>query len=157
MAPPRPRDSGKPVRPPTPGQAVREFCMTCVGADTARGTFDCLSRICVLYCACPFWRKPMPVSMRPPDYDGEPEIPRPKRRRPGRSLIHAYCRTCQLGDRTDCLGCDSPLSPYRPWPGPGHAPKAERTAKQRAAATLRGLALASQKANNLRTEGQLAA
>jgi hypothetical protein len=141
----------------TPGEAIRAFCMECVGASNARVAFDCLSRICLLYAACPFWRKPMPVTMRPPDYDGEPDIPRPERRRPSRSLIRAYCRTCQPGDRTDCLGVDCALYPYRPWPGPGHAAKPQRTAKQRASAAARGVALASHKARTLRTEGQFVA
>lgn len=157
MAPPRPSESSKAVRPLTPGQAVREFCMECMGAGDARGAYDCLSRICLLYAACTFWHKPIPVSMGPPGYDGESEIPRPKRRGPSRSLIRAYCRSCKPGDRTDCLGHGCVLYPYRPWPGPGHAPIAERTAKQRAAAAARGLALALQKAGNLRTEAQLAA
>jgi len=144
-------------RPSTPGQAICRFCMECVGETTARAAFDCLSQICLLYAACPFWHKPMPVTMRPPDWDGESEIPRPKRRRPSRSLIRAYCRTCQPGDRTDGQGTDCPLYPYRPWPGPGHAPKPERTAKQRAADTARGLALTSRKAASAIAEGQFAA
>jgi len=157
MARRRMTDSNKQRRLPTPGQAIRGFCMECMGAANARAAFDCLSCICVLYCARPFWHKPMPVTMRPHDYDGEPDVPRPRRRRPSRTLIRAYRRTCQPGDRTDCLGADCCFYPFRPWPGPGHAPKTERTAKQRAAATARGFVLVSQKAENLRTEGQLAA
>lgn len=139
----------------TPGRAIREFCLGCVGAANVRAAFDCLSQICLLYAARPFWHKAMPVTMRPPDYDGEPVIPRPKRRRPSRSLIRAYCRTCQPGDRTDCQGTDCALYPYRPWPGPGHAPKRQRTTEQRAAA-VNGLATAVQKARKALTEGQLA-
>jgi len=161
----RGRDRARQQREPVQGRAsmltvaacVRRFCLECLGATSGRNAFDCLSRICLLYAACPFWHKPMPVTMRPPDYDGEPDIPRPKRRRPSRSPIRAYCRTCQPGDRTDCQGSACALYPYRPWPGPGHAPKPERTAKQRAAAAARGLALAAQKAKNLRTEGQYVA
>lgn len=140
----------------TPGQAIRESCLECIGAANARAAFDCLSRICFLHAACPFWHKPMPVTMRPPDYDGEPEIPRPKRRRPSRALIRVYCRTCQPGDRTDCQGPDCALYPYRPWPGPGHAPKRQRTAEQKVVAT-NGLAVAAQNARNALTEGQFAA
>ena len=149
--------SVKPQPPPTPGQATRRFCTECMGATTARAALDCLSRICLLYAACPFWHRAMPVTMRPPDYAGEPEIPRPRRRRPSRSLIRGYCRSCQPGDRTDCLGVDCALYVYRPWPGPGHAPKPERTAKQRAASAARGIALASRKAKTLRTEGHYVA
>jgi len=118
------RPSGvKPASAITPGRAIRQFCSECVGADNSRAAFDCLSQVCLLYAASPFWHKPMPVSMRDPDYDGEPQIPRPKRRRASRSLISAYCRSCQPGDRTDCLSSDCALYPYRPWPGPGKAPR----------------------------------
>jgi len=108
---------------PTPGRAIRRFCMECVGAENSRAAFDCLSEVCLLYAACPFWHKPMPVTMRDPDHNGEPRIPRPKRRRPSISLISGYCRSCQPGDRTDCQGSECPLYPYRPWPGPGKAPR----------------------------------
>jgi hypothetical protein len=119
----------------TPGRAIRQFCMECVGAENSRAAFDCLSQVCPLYAACPFWHKPMPVTMRDPDYDGEPDIPRPQRRRPSRSLISAYCRTCPPGDRTDCQSSECPLYPYRPWPGPGRVPRRVASASQRAAAT----------------------
>jgi hypothetical protein len=117
----------------TAGKAIRGFCLGCVGASKARAAFDCLSQICLLYAASPFWHKPLPATLRPPDYDGEPEIPRPTRRHPSRSLIRAYCRTCQPGDRTDCGGDWCALYPYRPWPGPGKAPKRQATERQRAA------------------------
>ena len=153
----RARASVKQPRLPTPGRASRQFCLECVGATSLRAAFDCLSQTCLLYAACPFWHRPMPVAMRPPDYTGEPQMLRPKRRRPSRSLIRGYCRTCQPGDRTDCQGTDCPLYPYRPWPGTGHAPKPERTAKQRAADTARGLALASRKTASPIAEGQYVA
>lgn len=140
----------------TPGRAIRQFCLECVGADNSRAAFDCLSQICLLYAACPFWHKPMPVTMRPPDYDGEPEIQRPKRQRPSCALIRAYCRTCQPGDRTDCQGSECPLYPYRPWPGPGHAPRGEATENQKRAAA-RARAVRAQKAANACLEGQFAA
>ena len=126
---------------PTPGRAIRQFCLECVGAPNVRAAFDCLSQVCLLYAACPFWHRPMPVTMRPPDNDGGPGIPRPKRRRPSRALIRAYCRTCQPGGRTDCQGSECPLYPYRPWPGPGKAPRrnlSERRLAQIAAARQRG-------------------
>jgi hypothetical protein len=85
------------------------------------------------------------------------------RRRASRTLIRAYCRTCQPGDRSDCEATDRvisgmrfpqcPLYPYRPWPGPGHAPRHQRTAKQRAAAAD-GLAAAARKTRKPLTEGQ---
>jgi hypothetical protein len=86
------------------------------------------------------------------------------RRRPSRSLIRAYCRTCQPGDRSDCEATDRvisgmrfpqcPLYPYRPWPGPGHAPKRETTAKQKRAAKAR--AVRAHKAADVCLEGQYA-
>jgi len=154
-------------RQPTPGQAIRLFCMDCVGASSTRGAFDCLSRICLLYGANPFRGRPMPKTLRVPEEDYNPATleeeresmricaARP-RQRPSRKLIRAYCRSCQPGDRTDCLGVDCALYPYRPWPGPGHVPKRERTAKQRAAA-VNGLRAASQNAGNALTEGQFTA
>jgi hypothetical protein len=129
------RSSGaKAARTPTPGRAIRRFCMECVGAANSRAALDCLSEVCLLYAAGPFWHKAMPVTMRDPDYDGEPQIERPKRRRPSRSLILAFCRSCQPGDRRDCQGSECPLYPYRPSPGPGKVPRRVASARQRAAA-----------------------
>jgi len=150
----------------TPGHAIRRFCLECVGADSARAAFDCLCAECVLYPAHPWRDKPMPVSKQPLVDGKVPErilaeerrlaercqaVPK---RRASREMIRAFCRDCQPGDRTDCEATGCPLYPYRPWPGPGHPPKRQRTARQRAAAS-RGLAIASQNARNALTEGHL--
>ena len=114
---------------PTVATCVRRFCL---GASSARGAFDCGDRICPLRPASPFLGKAMPKHLRPPDYDGEPA--RIAKRRPSRALIHAQCRQCQPGDRTDCEAEDCALYPYRPWSGPGHAPGRRASPAQEAAA-----------------------
>jgi hypothetical protein len=129
---------------PTPAACIRRFCLDCVGATSGRGAFDCGSKACPLRPASPFLGKPMPRSLQSPDYEGEPA--RVAKRRPSKSLIHAQCRQCQPGDRTDCEGEDCGLYPYRPWPGPGHAPK--RTASRvQLEAAVRALRNARQKAS----------
>ena len=88
--------------------------------------------------------KAMPKHLRPPDYDGEPA--RIVKRRPSRALIHAQCRQCQPGDRTDCEAQDCALYPFRPWPGPGHAPRRKASPAQ-AEAAARALQNGRQKAS----------
>lgn len=70
----------------------------------------------------------MPKHLRSPDYDGEPA--RVAKRRPSRRLIHAQCRQCQPGDRTHCEAADCALYPYRPWDGPGKAPRRKLSEKR---------------------------
>ncbi len=106
---------------PTVAACVRRFCLECVGATTGRGAFDCGSRVCPLRPANPFLGKPLPLTMLAEDYSGEPA--RAAKRRPSRMLIHAQCRQCQPGDRTDCEATDCALYVYRPWDGPGKAAK----------------------------------
>jgi hypothetical protein len=114
---------------PTVATCVRRFCL---GASSARGAFDCGDRVCPLRPASPSLGKPMPLTMRTEDYEGEPA--RVTKRRPSRALIHAQCRQCQPGDRTDCEAEDCALYPYRPWSGPGHAPGRRASPAQEAAA-----------------------
>ena len=89
-------------RRPTVTQAVKRFCLGCLGATSARGAFDCQSRICPLYQASPFRRI--------------------GRRRATKGLVVTYCRQCQPGDQSDCGGEDCALYPWRPWQ-PGGQPK----------------------------------
>jgi hypothetical protein len=119
----------------TVAACVRRFCLECVGASSARGAFDCLSGICPLYPANPFRGRTMPRSlMAYPELTEEERSAERRaasipRRRPSIRLIHAYCRDCQPGDRTDCGG-PCALYPFRPWDGPGKAPRPKRTEKQ---------------------------
>ena len=131
---------------PTVAQAVRRFCLECLGATTARGAFDCLSGLCPLYVCMPFRGKPMPKSLSPTSW-GESaqtsrlaakeaarakELASTPKRRPSLRLIHAQCRQCQPGDRTDCGATDCGLYPFRPWDGPGKASMRRRTERQAA-------------------------
>ena len=111
---------------------LRRFCLDCLGLTSARGAFDCGSEVCPLRPACPFLGKPMPTTFRGPSYPGEPSLV--AKRRPSRRLIDAQCRQCQPGDSTDCMADDCALYPYRPWPGPGHAPRRRASPAQREAA-----------------------
>ncbi len=121
---------------------VRRFCLECVGASSGRAAFDCGSRVCPLRPASPFLGKPLPLTMRADDYSGEPA--RAAKRRPSRIIIHAQCRQCQPGDRTDCMAEDCALYPFRPWSGPGHAAKRQASPKQLETA-VRALEIARQK------------
>lgn len=112
----------------TVAQAVKRFCLDCLGATSGRGAFDCGSEICPLRPTSPFLGKPMPESFRGPSYLGEP--PLVPKRRPSRKLIHAQCRQCQPGDTTDCMTDACALYPYRPWDGPGKAGKRRPSEKQ---------------------------
>ena len=87
---------------PTIAACVRRFCLDCLGASSARGAFDCQSRICPLYQASPF------------RHTG--------RHRVTKGLVVDYCRHCQPGDQTDCGGEECALFPWRPWQ-PGGQPK----------------------------------
>ena len=118
----------------TVGQAIRAFCLQCVGATSARGAFDCGSTICPLRPASPFVGKPMPVSLRPSNYKPTDEPALIPKRRPTLRLIHAQCRQCQPEDRSDCRGDSCSLYPWRPWFGPGHAEKRRASPAQMAAA-----------------------
>ena len=119
-------------RRPSVAQAVRRVCLECLGATNGRGAFDCGSELCPLRPASPFMGKSMPEGFRGPSYPGEPPVV-PKRR-PSRRLVHAQCRQCQPGDSTDCAATECALHPYRPWPGPGHAPRRKASPAQREAA-----------------------
>jgi len=127
----------RPQRSPTVARAVRRFCLGCLGATTARAAFDCLSGMCPLYVCMPFRGKAMPKSLSPARF-GESarngrlaereaarakELPGAPRRRPSKKLIGACCRHCQPEDRSDCGATDCALHPYRPWEGPGKAPR----------------------------------
>lgn len=130
--------------PPTVSACTRHFCLDCLGTTSGRGAFDCGSTMCPLRPASPFMGKPMPLTMRIEDYDGEPA--RVAKRRPSRMLIHAQCRQCQPGDTTDCLAEDCVLYPYRPWSGPGHAARRKASPAQLEAAA-RGRESMRQKAS----------
>jgi len=117
----RPNGLGREAKRPTVAACVRHFCLECLGATSGRGAFDCGSMLCPLRPASPFLGKSMPPSLRPPEYDGEP--PLVSKRRPSVRFIHAQCRQCQPGDRTDCEAAECALYPFRPWPGPGKAPR----------------------------------
>jgi hypothetical protein len=129
---------------PTPAQAIRRFCLDCLGATSGRGACDCGSRACPLRPASPFLGKPMLVTMRAHDYSGEPA--RVAKRRPSRALIRAQCRQCQPGDTSDCMAEDCALYPHRPWSGPGHAARRKASPAQLDAAA-RGRESMRQKAS----------
>jgi hypothetical protein len=113
---------------PTVAACVKRFCLDCLGATSGRAAFDCGSQVCPLRPASPFLGKPMPRSLQPPDYEGQPA--RAPRRRASKALIHAQCRQCQPGDRTDCEAADCGLYPFRPWDGPGRAARRTLSEKQ---------------------------
>ena len=119
----------RPEARPTVAQALKSFCLECVGATSRRGAFDCLSGICPLYACMPFRGKAMPKTLQPKrgiseeEQRRQGEYNRRPRKRPSRRLIAAYCRHCQPGDRTDCLGINCAFYPFRPWEGPGKAPR----------------------------------
>ena len=113
---------------PTLSVCVRKFCLGCLGATSGRGAFDCGSTVCPLRPASPFLGKSMPESFQPATSSDEP--PRVPRCRPSRRLIHAQCRQCQPGDQGDCEATDCALYPFRPWAGPGKAPRRKPTQKQ---------------------------
>ena len=119
-------------RRPTAAQAIRRFCLECLGATSGKGAFDCGSMVCPLRPASPFLGKPMPESLQGPTYPGEPAVV--PRRRASRRLIHAQCRQCQPGDLSDCEAEACALYPYRPWSGPGHAARRKASPAQREAA-----------------------
>jgi hypothetical protein len=137
MARPREKPWCRTEERPTVAQAIRRFCLECVGATSARGAFDCISDLCPLYPCMPFRGKAMPKSLSPGGIYAERDEARAKelastpKRRPSLRLIHAQCRQCQPGDRTDCGG-PCALYPYRPWDGPGKAPRRKPTEKQAA-------------------------
>jgi len=122
-----PDQSARQARP-SPGVALRAFCLTCLGATSGRSGFDCGSTLCPLRPASPFLGKAMPESFRGPSYRGEP-APVP-RRRPSRKFVHDQCRQCQPGDTTDCMAADCALYPFRPWDGPGKAPRRKASPAQ---------------------------
>ena len=128
---------------PTSQRAVSAFCIACMGAARRRGAYDCLCLTCLLYPANPLKGKTLPVALRPPDYDGEPNGDRPPKRRATKMMIRTYCRSCQPEDRTDCQATDCGLYPFRPWPGPGHAPKRQASPK-----ALEALGIARQNGEN---------
>ncbi len=130
--------------PLTIAACVKRFCLECVGATTGRAAFDCGSKVCPLRPASPFLGKPLPLTMRADDYEGEPT--RVAKRRPSRMIIHAQCRQCQPGDRTDCEATDCALYAYRPWDGPGKADRRKASQAQIEAAA-RGRESMRQKAS----------
>jgi len=129
---------------PTISACIRRFCLDCLGATSGRAAFDCGSTICPLRHASPFLGKPVPLTMRTEDYEGEPA--RVAKRRPSRKMIHAQCRQCQPGDLGDCEAEACALYPYRPWSGPGHAARRKASPAQVAAAA-RGRESMRQKAS----------
>jgi len=132
----------RPPRRPTPAQAVRRFCLECLGASSGRAAFDCGSQVCPLRPASPFLGKAMPEGFRAPTHSPEPRLV--SKRRPSRRLIEAQCRQCQPEDRDDCEAVDCGLHPYRPWPGPGHAQRRKVSLAQ-ATALARAREKAAQK------------
>ena len=152
-------DGIKQRRPPTPGQAIRRFCMECLCVASGRQAYDCLCvwpPACPLYPAHPFRGKPMPAKIAP-KVTGEAaefvateqaelealaaEIPR---RRPSAALIRRRCRDCHP-EGGDCEMADCPLYPWNPR-GKGQRPKRvmSATRRQANAANL----LAAQKARS---------
>ncbi len=108
--------------PPTIAACVRRFCLDCQGATTGRRAFDCQSQVCPLYAASPFRQA--------------------RRRRVSKTLVVAYCRHCQPGDRTDCGAVDCALFAWRPWQ-PGGQPKV-RTVSEAQKRCLRLIGRSSQ-------------
>lgn len=53
---------------------------------------------------------------------------------PGARLHQIGRAYCQPGDTADCMAPDCPLDAYRPWSGPGHAPRRNASPAQREAA-----------------------
>jgi len=116
---------------PSVSASVKRFCLECVGATSGRAAFDCGSKLCPLRPASPFRGRPMPSSLRSNRNVEPAAVPR---RRPSRVLIHAQCRQCQPGDRTDCEATGCALYAYRPWDGPGKAGRWKASPAQVAAA-----------------------
>lgn len=108
---------------PTIRTCVRQFCLDCLGAPTARSAFDCQSRVCPLYTCSPFRKV--------------------GRRRATKAHVSAYCRHCQPEDHSDCGGPyvlpdgsfaqpQCALFPWRPWQ-PGGVPKTRTLSEERRA------------------------
>jgi len=125
----------------TVGQAVRAFCLACLGADRPAQAFDCISRVCPLYPAHPFRGKPMPKCRNPNpspqwELDQAEEVhgTRPKRR-PSRAMIRKQCEMC-LPERKDQEYCEHDECHLFRYchRRPGGPVKAPRSAKQLAAA-----------------------
>jgi hypothetical protein len=116
----RPARSG--ASRPKVAACVRRFCLDCEGLTSARGAFDCASRICPLYVASPFRRI--------------------GRHRATKSLVVTYCRHCQPADQSECGGDDCALFPWRHWQ-PGGQPKT-RTLTESQKARLRLIGRTSQ-------------
>jgi len=100
----------------TPGKAIREHCITCLGANSAFGAYDCQSAICPLSACQPFWGKRFAqttiVRKRPAAM---------KHRRPSKAFIAAACRQCSP-DTKDCISGDCALLSFTPFQ-PGGQPK----------------------------------
>jgi hypothetical protein len=148
----------KQLRLPTPGRAIRQFCMECLCVSSRRQAYDCLCvwpPACPLYPAHPFRGKPMPKGIAP-QVTGEAaefiaaeiaeleaiaaQIPR---QRPSARLIRRRCRDCypEGGD------CEMPTCPLYPWNprGKGVRPKRRASARQLGSlATARNARLCAQ-------------
>jgi len=113
---------------PTVSICIRRFCLACLRATTGRAAFDCGSTVCPLRPASPFLGRPMPESFRGANCPGEPHSV--LKRRPSRKLVHAQCHQCQPGGQSDCEAMDCALYPFRPWAGPGKAPRRKLSEKR---------------------------
>jgi hypothetical protein len=97
---------------PSLAACVRRCCMDCQGLGrTARGAFDCESRVCPLAACSPFRQT--------------------GRRRPTKAEIHRQCEQCQPDDTEDCLWLDCPLLPLTPWQSGGQPKRRTLTDAQK--------------------------
>lgn len=122
---------------PTLGEAVRSFCLECLGAERTSQAFDCQSRECPLYVCCPFRGREVPHNRNPepsPQHELEQaervHRDRPKRR-PSRALVREQCDMClpPQSEAEHCEHMDCPLYPFT-HRRPGGPVKARRSTAQ---------------------------
>lgn len=80
-------------------QALRQKCLDCLGATSARSAFDCISELCPVYPRHPFRGKPKPNTLQPaegtPHWETEQaeRVHRERpRQRPSKALVRAMCQ-----------------------------------------------------------------
>lgn len=120
-------------KPVTPGMAVRQMCLQCLGAGTAATAFDCRSHLCPLYACHPFrGRSREDVKVL------SSEEGLPPKKQASRALCRKMCYECQ-DHRSDCNCTSCPIFPFRPFqPSKG---RRDLTDEQREKLAERGRAL----------------
>ena len=146
----------------TAGQAVKQHCQECLGANTGGTAYDCGSELCPLYRAMPFRGRLLPVTQRPGvwvggervvNYDEAAEtarladlLRRFPRRRPSPAICVAMCRECtgqakDGGGKEDCRKVTCAMHDWQPYQ-PGGRRRRQLTGGALEKATERGRALA---------------